>query len=138
MGTGDMQAGDAQDQLTGGRLNAAIARGVVHMHSRFVGRGPTKAQAFFHGNVIVVVMRDTMTKSELSLVADGRGDAVLEMRKALQRTMEPDLVAAVETLTGCMVVAFMCANHVEPDLEAELFVLDRPVPGGPEPAPTLG
>jgi len=119
---------DVPDRPRGGRLNAAIARGVVHMHSRFVGRGPTKAQAFFHGNVIVVVMRDTMTKSEVSLAADGREDAVLRMRYELQQAMKDDLVAEVESLTGCAVVAFMSANHIEPDLEAELFVLDRPVP----------
>ncbi len=137
-GTEDAPAGEAQAQMTGGRLNAAIARNVVRMHSRFVGRGPTKAQAFHHGNVIVVVMSDTMTKGELSLVADGRGDSVLRTRAELQQTMQPGLIAGIEQLTGCAVIAFMSANHVKPDLEAELFILDRPVPGGAEPAPPPG
>lgn len=125
---GDMERGEAEQRPTGGRLNAAIARGVVRLHSRYVGRGPTKAQAFYRGNVIVVIMQDTLTTEEASLAADGQADAVLRLRAQLQQTMKPELVAEIELLTGCRVVAFMCDNHLDPDVEAELFVLDRPVP----------
>ena len=37
--------------------------------------------------------------------------------------MRADLVTAVEGLTGRSVAAFMSANHIEPDLAAEIFVL---------------
>jgi uncharacterized protein YbcI len=113
--------------LTGGRLNAAITRAVVRSHSELAGRGPTKATAFFHDNVIVVVLEQTMTRSERSLAASGRLDAVHDVRQELQRAMRADLVSAIEGLTGCTVSAFMSDNSVEPDLAVELFVLDRPV-----------
>jgi uncharacterized protein YbcI len=119
----------AEGRLTGGRLNAAIARAVVRCHNQYVGRGPTKAQAFFRHNFVVVVMENALTKGERSLVADGREEAVLEMRTQYQHAMRADVVAAIEALTGCKVVAFMSANNVDPDMAAELFVLDRPVPG---------
>jgi uncharacterized protein YbcI len=119
---------DADRRPAAGSLNAAIVRGVVRLHSRFVGRGPTKAQAFFRGNVIVVIMQDTMTTEDASLVASGQQDTVLRVRAQLQRTMQAALVAEVEALTGCEVVAFMSDNHIDPDIEAELFILDRPVP----------
>jgi hypothetical protein len=38
------------------------------------------------------------------------------------------MVAAVETVTGRAVTAFMSANHVDPDLTVEIFVLDDPRP----------
>jgi uncharacterized protein YbcI len=117
-----------RELLTGGRLNAAITRAVVRSHSEHAGRGPTKATAFFHDNVIVVVLEQTMTRSEQSLAASGRLDAVHDVRQELQRAMRADLVAAIERLTGCSVSAFMGDNSVEPDLAVELFVLDRPVP----------
>jgi uncharacterized protein YbcI len=117
-----------RELLTGGRLNAAITRAVVRSHSEHAGRGPTKATAFFHGNVIVVVLEQTMTRSEQSLAASGRLDAVHDVRRELQGAMRADLVAAVETLTGCTVSAFMGDSSAEPDLAVELFVLDRPVP----------
>jgi uncharacterized protein YbcI len=78
-------------------------------------------------------MQDTMTRGEATLVADGQHEAVLQMRARFQRTMEAELVAEVEALTGCEVVAFLSDNHLDPDLEAELFILDRPVPGAPPP-----
>ena len=40
--------------------------------------------------------------------------------------MRNELTAAVEGLTRRKVVAFMSASHVEPDLAAEVFVLDEP------------
>ena len=113
--------------LTAGQLNAAIARSVVGIHSRFAGRGPTKAQAFFRHNFVVVVMEDAMTTLERSLAREGDSAAVLATRRQLQEAMRTALVADVERLTGCRVLAFMSANNIDPDLSAELFVLDRSI-----------
>lgn len=118
-----------REQLTGGRLNAAIAKAVVQIHNQYLGRGPSKGQAFFRDGVVVVVMQETLTKAEYSLAESGSEEQVLRMRREFQRTMEADLIAAVERLTGCHVVAFMSDNHLDPDIAAELFVLDRSVPG---------
>jgi hypothetical protein len=53
-------------------------------------------------------------------------DAVTAMRHVFQRTMEDDFRAAVERLTGHTVVAaFISGNHVEPDIPAEMFILDE-------------
>lgn len=116
-----------------GPLNQAIANAVVRSHSRYVGRGPTKAQAFCRDNVVVVLMHDTLTKGERSLVAGGKPDSVLQMRRQYQEMMHADLVDAVQELTGCRVEALMSGNHIDPDLSAEVFVLDRPVPYEPPP-----
>jgi uncharacterized protein YbcI len=53
--------------------------------------------------------------------------------------MGGELRAGVEALTGRRVVAFMSANHVEPDLAAEIFVLGDPLPeaDGPD-EPSVG
>jgi uncharacterized protein YbcI len=117
------------EQLTGGGLNAALANAVVQIHNQYLGRGPSKGRAFFRDTIVVVVMQEILTKAERSLAESGREDHVLEMRREFQRTMEDDLIEAVEELTGCKVLAFMSDNHISPDMAAELFVLDRPVPG---------
>jgi uncharacterized protein YbcI len=121
--------GDPEGNVTGGELNAAIARAVVRHHRETLGRGPTKAQAFYRGSIIVVILHGTMTKAERSLVAADHGDSVVKMRQAFQDAMRPELSALVEDLTGCTVVASMSTHHLEPDIAAQLFVLDRPVPG---------
>jgi uncharacterized protein YbcI len=109
-------------------LNAALARSVVRVQSRVIGRGPTKAQAFFRHNFVVVVMEDAMTTLERSLAANSNPEAVLALRRQLQQAMRPALVAEVERLTGCHVLAFMSDHHIDPDLSAEVFVLDHSIP----------
>jgi uncharacterized protein YbcI len=117
----------------GGELNAALSRAIVRYHNEQLGRGPTRARAFYRDNVIVVILQDALTKAERSLAASGKTDAVHQMRTAFQDAMRPDLVATVEALTGCKVEAFMSTNHLDPDYAAEIFVLDRPVADTPAP-----
>jgi uncharacterized protein YbcI len=38
--------------------------------------------------------------------------------------MREDAIASIEKLTGRKVAAFISANHINPDLAAELFVLE--------------
>lgn len=113
---------------TGGRINQEIANAVVRCHKRAFGRGPVKAQAFFRGNVVVVVMHDDLTEAEHALVADGMEEDVLRMRLRFELTIRGELVHAVEELTGCTVEAFIVGHHVSPDMAADVFVLDRSIP----------
>jgi uncharacterized protein YbcI len=124
-------AADAEPEtpLVGGELNAAIARAVARYHATHLDRGPTKAQAFYHDNIIVVVLEDVLTKGERNVAAAGGTDAVLGFKRAGQDFLRPYLRSAIERLTGIKVRAFISTNHVDPDLAAELFVLDRPIPG---------
>ena len=112
---------------TAGDLNAAISKAVVQLLSEYVGRGPTRARTIHNGKLVVCMLEDTMTKAERSLAAGGHEEFVLRARHAMQHTMRADLTAAVETLTHRKVAAFMSDNHIEPDLAAEVFVLDEPV-----------
>jgi uncharacterized protein YbcI len=102
---------------------ASISNHVVRVMSEYTGRGPTKARTSIDGNVVSVLLRDTLTKGERSLVADGRAQLVLDMRKAFQMTMREELVAGVEKIMGRTVIAFMSDNHIDPDFAAETFVL---------------
>jgi uncharacterized protein YbcI len=116
------------------RMAYAIADAVMHIHRERVGRGPTKAQAFFRRNVVVVVMEDAFTRGEKSLVSARRGAEAREVRAQFVAMMRAELVEAVERLTGAEVVAFLSDSSAEPDVSIEVFVLDRPVPGdgGPD------
>ena len=109
---------------TGGSLSAAISNAIVRITADYTGRGPTKVRTSIHDDVILVLMQETLTRAERSLLATGQGDFVLETRTRFQNTMRDDYVFAVEELTERKVLAFMSANHLEPDMGAELFVLE--------------
>jgi uncharacterized protein YbcI len=115
----------------GGHLNQEVANAVMRCHKRFLGRGPTRAQAFFRHNFVIVMVEESLSEAERRLVAGGQRDAVLQMRRRYTEAMRGELVEAVEELTGRRVQAFLTGNHAGPDLTAELFVLDAPVAGEP-------
>lgn len=119
----------SRDQLAGGQLTAAICNAVVRIQREYLGRGPNKARASIRDDTIVVIMQDTLTKAERSLIADGRQEDVLRIRQSFQRTMRADIVAAVERLTGRTVLAFMSDTHIDPDLACEVILLE---PNGEE------
>ena len=48
---------------------------------------------------------------------------MLASRKAFQRTMSREMIAAVQEHSGRGVLAFLSANHVDPDIAIESFVL---------------
>ena len=54
-------------------------------------------------------------------------DAINHIRHLFQEAMEADFRAAVERITGQQVLAFISGNHIDPDVAAELFILDGPV-----------
>ncbi len=114
-----------QAQASGGQLASGISNAVVHVLGEYTGRGPTKARTYVNADAVTVVLEDTLTKAERQLVSDGNAPLVLQTRSVFQQMMRRDLVASVEDLTGRTVAAFMSANHVDPDMAVETFVLER-------------
>ena len=107
----------------------AISNAVVGVMREYTGRGPTKARTTIRDNVVLVMLEQTLSKGEQVLVDKGRGDRVLALRREYQEAMREEGSARVAELTGRDVIAMMSANHINPDLGAEIFVLDGP----PEP-----
>jgi uncharacterized protein YbcI len=113
----------AESSPQGASRAALISNHVVRTFSEYTGRGPTKAWTSLDGDLVTVILQDTLTKGERHLVADGRSQIVLDMRRAFQETMRTDLVAGVEEILDRRVDAFLSANHIDPDVAVETFVL---------------
>jgi uncharacterized protein YbcI len=107
-----------------GELTAAISTAMVQIVREYTGRGPTKARTTIRDNVVLVILEDTLTKGERALVAYGSEAKVLDVRVEFQNAMRDEAMRMISQLTGRAVVAMMSANHIEPDLGAEVFVLD--------------
>jgi uncharacterized protein YbcI len=121
----ELAMSSAIDELHGrGVLQAAISNAIVRLMHDYTGRGPTKARTTVSGDLVVCVLADALTKGERSLVADGRPEAVLRMRKVFQDTMRASIVGEVERLTGRSAIAFMSDNHFDPDYAAEIIILE--------------
>jgi uncharacterized protein YbcI len=111
-------------QLEGGALHAAISEAVVRRMADVTGRGPTKARTTIDRDLIVVMLQNTLTSGERYLADSDRAEQVLDTRRAYQDAMREDFIAEIEALTSRTVIAFMSANHINPDLAGEIFVLE--------------
>lgn len=112
-----------------GQQSRQIADAIVGLTRERTGRGPVSARVIIDGDAVVVLMHDSLTKAEQTLVDHGRTGEVLALRRAFQDVMRPSFCEAVEQATGRKVGTFMSTNHAEPDHAAEIFLLDGPVDG---------
>jgi uncharacterized protein YbcI len=106
-----------------GEPASAISNAVIQRVRDTTGRGPNRARTTVGRDSIFVVIEDSLTKGERTLVEAGNTGAVTQMRSHYQAAMAVPVRADIERLTGRRVVAFMSANHVEPDLAVEAFIL---------------
>ncbi|MDQ8043366.1 MAG: Na-translocating system protein MpsC family protein [Solirubrobacteraceae bacterium] len=106
-----------------------ISKRVVQLLSERTGRGATKVRTWINDELVTVVLQDVLTKGERNLADAGHDEPVLESRRAYAETMADEMVAIVEELTGSKVAAYLSANHLDPDIEIESFVLERATRG---------
>ena len=106
-----------------GAARAEVAREMVRLHSEFYGRGPTKARTYLTDDLVVVVLEETFTRAERTLVDRGEIEAVQHIRRRFQQQMEDEFKSVVEQATGRVVRAFLSETHLEEDLSVEIFLL---------------
>jgi uncharacterized protein YbcI len=115
-----------------GRQLVAISNGITRLHREHYGRGATTVRTVMQRNYVMCILDDIYTAVERTLIDAGRADSVRETRTIFQDTMRPHFVAVVEEALGRKVIAFMSQVHFDPDLSAEIFVLE---PQGDDRAP---
>jgi uncharacterized protein YbcI len=125
----DQQSENAQ---TNRSMATVISNGISKLQREYYGRGPTSVRTVVGHDHVVTFLEDIFTPVERTLLDAGETAAVYEMRRAFQRAMRPRFVAVVEEATGRKVRAFLSEAHIDPDISAEIFVLE---PDKSDPAP---
>jgi uncharacterized protein YbcI len=120
---------DTRHGHASGETLAQISTGLVQLHSRFYGKGPTKAKTHMVNDTVISILRGGFTTVERTLIDQGNVDAVYAMRRSFQMAMEEQFTTVVEAATGRTVIAYMSQIHQDPDLAVEIFVLE-PSPEG--------
>jgi uncharacterized protein YbcI len=107
-----------------GRQAAAISNAITRLHREHYGRGATTTRTIIQRNFVVCFLEDIYTPVERTLIESDRRHAVRETRNLFQDAMRGRFTDAVETATGRSVIAFMSQVCFEPDMAAEVFVLE--------------
>jgi uncharacterized protein YbcI len=116
--------GLTDDRSVRGLLANSVSNVVVRLFAEYLGRGPTRARTVVSRDLISVVLEDTLTKAERNLIDSGQEEVVVEIRRALQKTMSSALVEAVESLCERRVIAFLSDHSADQDIAVESFVLE--------------
>ena len=104
---------------------AQVCGEVAAVFKRAWGRGPVRTTAHWAGpNLLVILLENGHTEAEKSMRAAGHIQELLGGRHLLQVLIEGDLKESVERILGVPVVTMLSATRLDPDLSAEIFLLD--------------
>jgi len=102
----------------------AIGTAITRLHREHYGRGATTTRTVFQRNRVIAFLEDIYTPVERTLIEAGQHEDVKRTRQIFQMAMRCRFTAAVEEITGRKVRAFMSQVHFDPDMAAEIFVLE--------------
>jgi uncharacterized protein YbcI len=106
-----------------GDVLTKISDGLVGLLKEFYGHGPTRTKSYYQDDLVVCVLRGGFSRVERTLLAGGRGQAVIQQRMEFQEVMRDRFAEVIEGATGRRVIGFMSGNQQDPDLMCEVFVL---------------
>lgn len=107
-----------------GETLATISDGMVQLHTRFYGKGPSRAKTHLIDDTIVCILWNGFTTVEQTLIAEDEAETVASFRHTFQKTMQDQFTSVIEAATGRTVIAYMSQVHVEPNVAVELFLLE--------------
>ena len=114
----------AEGREAGGSVRAAVANAMVALKKQYYGRGPTAAKAWLLDDYVFVALEGGMTRSEETLLADGKEDQVRAYRLSFQETVGEAAMGAVAELTGRDVLTYHSQIVFDPARTFEIFVLE--------------
>jgi len=106
-----------------GDIRAQISNEIVRLQAEYYGKGPTRAKTHISDDLVAVVLEETFTKAERTLVDRGEIEAIQQIRRRFQQQMADEFTSVVEQATGRKVKAFLSETNIEHDVSVEIFLL---------------
>src|SRR3954467_13011513 len=111
------------ERKAAGETRALIAHEIVRLQSEYCGKGPTKAKTYIVDDLVVVVLEESFTRAEKTLVDRGEREAIQQIRRRFQQQMADEFIGVVEQATGRKVRTFLSETNLEHDVSVETFLL---------------
>ena len=105
------------------RQAKAVGNAISRLHRDHYGRGATTTRTLYQRNHVVSFLEDIYTPVERTLIEAGQEEDVKHTRQVFQMAMRERFSKAVEEITGRKVIQFMSQVSFNPDVAAEIFVL---------------
>jgi uncharacterized protein YbcI len=111
------------DQRSAGEMRAMISTEIVRLQAEYYGKGPTRAKTYLVDDLVVVVLEESFTRAEKTLVERGEREAIEHIRRRFQQQMADAFTSVVEQTTGRTVRVFLSETNIEHDVSVETFLL---------------
>ena len=113
------------EQRAGNSILLEISNGMVGLYKERFGRGPRSARTYWTGpDVLTVVLEETLTPAERSLVAMGEHQRLRDTRLFFQYASVDTICGMVERISGRKVRGFISGMDTRADgLAVETFIL---------------
>ena len=119
------EAAPAVAPLSGDALLHAVTASMVDLHVRYHHRAPSTAKTTMLGDdLLACVLGGVYTDVEKTMIELQQSAVVQDTRNAFRVAIQHKFTRRVEELTGRRVRDFVPNNHVGPDLEIGLFLLE--------------
>jgi uncharacterized protein YbcI len=108
-----------------GAVLAEVTNAIVQIHSKYYGRGPTRAKSYMFDRYLVTVLEEVLTTVEETLVNCDRAELVRQVRIQFQEAVRENFVDAVQQAVGRRVATYHSQIVFDPDIVFEVFVLEE-------------
>ena len=106
------------------RQATAAGNAITRLHRDHYGRGATTTRTMYQRNHLVVFLEDIYTPVERTLIEAGKHEEVRRTRQVFQDAMRHRFSESIEEITGRTVIQFMSQVSFDPDMAAEIFILE--------------
>src|SRR3712207_1180881 len=120
-----MGEAEPQDEHGGDSLLTRISNEIVRMQKEHWGKGPLAAKSYMLDDFLLVVMRDSVTQAEQTMLDFGQPDLVRQFRQTFENEMTAQLTGKIEELTGRRVVTYQSQILFDPHIVIELFFFEE-------------
>ena len=115
-----------------GEVEREISKAIIHFEKEFMGRGPVETRSFIIEDLVLVRLKNVLTRAEFQLAQSenhARGcQLIKQMRQELIERGRPMLDAVVRDILGIEVVSLHTDISVKTGERIIVFTLkDRPV-----------
>jgi uncharacterized protein YbcI len=102
-----------------------IGERMAQLHDEYYGHPPGAVSVEITQGVVVVVIEETFTRAERTLIDRDDAEGIQEVRRRFQQIVGDQFKSVVEQATGRAVRSFMSDTDLEEEISVEVFLLGK-------------
>ena len=105
------------------QLERSIGEQIALLQARYYGGEPVRVSTTATDRVVIVVLEETFSVAERTLIARNEAEGIQDIRRRFQRIQEEEFRSIVEQATGHQVRSFVSDTDLQQNISIEVFIL---------------